>query len=80
MQIRPLQGETTISYATRLREKAHKCEFGERILEHLIQTHEKETVDKEMHHERMVIVRISERSTSVGRNINANRSDEMLTN
>ena len=29
MQIRPLPEETTISYATRLREKAHKCEFGE---------------------------------------------------
>ena len=44
MQIRPLPEETTISYATRLREKAHKCEFGEtcdeRILEHLIQTTE----------------------------------------
>ena len=50
MQIRPLPGETTISYATRLREKTHKCEFdetcGERILEHLIQTIENELLIK----------------------------------
>ena len=35
-----------MAYATRLREKAHECEFGvtndERILEHLIQTLENE--------------------------------------
>ena len=35
-------GETTVAYATRLREKANDCDFDtncdERILEHLIQT------------------------------------------
>ena len=38
----PETGEATVAYATRLREKAHECEFSdtydERILEHLIQT------------------------------------------
>ena len=38
----PEAGEATVTYATRLREKAIECEFGdtqdERILEHLIQT------------------------------------------
>ena len=38
----PEREETTVAYATRLREKAHDCNFGsnydERILEHLIQT------------------------------------------
>ena len=46
MQTRPLLGETTISYAAILREKAHKSKFGEtcdeRVLEHLIQTIENE--------------------------------------
>ena len=44
LKMRPQMGESTVAYATRLREKAHNCEFGntqandERILEHLIQT------------------------------------------
>ena len=42
LKTRPEAGEATVTYATRLREKAHECEFGEtndeRILEHLIQT------------------------------------------
>ena len=50
LQIRPIPGETTISYAARLGEKAHKCEFGEtcneRILEHLIQTIENKQLIK----------------------------------
>ena len=39
---KPVPGEKTVTYATRLREKAQDCEFGtaaqsdERILEHLI--------------------------------------------
>ena len=41
-------GETTVAYATRLREKAHDCDFGtncdERILEHLIQTIENQVL------------------------------------
>ena len=40
--------ETTVAYATRLREKAHDCDFGtncdERILEHLIQTIENQVL------------------------------------
>ena len=40
--MRPELEETTVAYATRLREKAHDCNFGsnydERILEQLIQT------------------------------------------
>ena len=45
-----IAGETTVTYATRLREKAQDCEFGdvsqcdERILEHLIQTIENESL------------------------------------
>ena len=39
---RPIEGESVITYAARLREKSKDCEFGEqtddRILEHLIQT------------------------------------------
>ena len=42
LKTRPEAGEATVAYATRLREKAHACEFGdtndERILEHLIKT------------------------------------------
>lgn len=45
---RPEIGETTVTYATRLREKAHECDFGtnsdERILKHLIQTIENKTL------------------------------------
>ena len=41
-KIRTQVGENTVTYATRLREKAHDCDFKtsqyERILEHLIQT------------------------------------------
>ena len=40
--MRPQVGETTSAYASRLREKAKECEFGdmydERNLEHIIQT------------------------------------------
>ena len=46
LKTRPEVGEATMAYATRLRENAHECEFGdtndERILEHLIQTMENE--------------------------------------
>ena len=46
LKTRPEAGEATVAYATRLREKAHECEFGDtndgRILEHLIQTIENE--------------------------------------
>ena len=48
--MKPIAGETTITYATRLREKAQDCEFGdasqcdERILEHMIQTTENESL------------------------------------
>lgn len=46
--MRPIAGESTITYATRLREKSQDCEFGEtcddRILEHLIQTIENEVL------------------------------------
>ena len=42
LKMRPLAGENTVAYATRLRETAYDCEFGattnDRILEHLIQT------------------------------------------
>ena len=42
LKMRPTIGESTVAYATRLREKAYECDFGsncdDRILEHLIQT------------------------------------------
>lgn len=41
LKMRPYSGESTISYAARLREKAGNCELHdceERILEHIIQT------------------------------------------
>ena len=48
LKMRPQIGETTVAYATRLREKAHDCDFGtnqdERIPEHLIQTIENQTL------------------------------------
>ena len=50
LKMKPIAGETTITYATRLREKAQDCEFGdasqcdERILEHLIQSTENESL------------------------------------
>lgn len=48
LKMRPDMGETTVAYATRLREKAHDCDFGtncdERILEHLIQTIENQVL------------------------------------
>ena len=40
-KMRPVSGESIVTYATRLREKAEDCEFedgDDRILEHLIQT------------------------------------------
>ena len=44
LKMRPQKAESTISYATRLREKSRDCDFGincdERILEQLIQTTE----------------------------------------
>ena len=46
LKTRPEAGEATVVYASRLREKAYDCDFGdntnERILEHLIQTIEYE--------------------------------------
>ena len=48
LKMRPQVKETTVAYATRLREKAHDCDFqsnhDERILEHLIQTIENQTL------------------------------------
>lgn len=50
LKMKPIPGETTVTYATRLREKSQDCEFGdssqsdERILEHLIQTIENESL------------------------------------
>ena len=48
LKMRPDMGETTAAYVTRLREKAHDCDFGtncdERILEHLIQTIENQVL------------------------------------
>ena len=48
LKMKPIAGESTVTYATRLREKAQECEFGgtcdERILEHLIQTIENESL------------------------------------
>ena len=42
LKSRPEARLTIVAYATRLREKAHRCDFGssydDRILEHLIQT------------------------------------------
>ena len=43
LKMRPQPGESTVSYAARLREKAKNCDFhdnDERILEHIIQTTE----------------------------------------
>ena len=46
--MRPTPGERTVSYGTQLREKASECDFGDscedRILEHLIQTVDNETL------------------------------------
>ena len=60
LKMRPLAGETTVSYATRLREKSYDCEFGatfdDRILEHLIQ------IDSEMYFKKLAIVAVSFRS------------------
>ena len=48
LKLRPNPGESTSSYAARLREKATDCEFGDthddRILEHIIQTIENKTL------------------------------------
>ena len=43
LKMRPQSGESTVSYAARLREKAKNCDFhdnDEHILEHIIQTTE----------------------------------------
>ena len=48
LKMRPQIRETTVAYPTRLREKAHDCDFGtkhdERILDYLIQTIENQTL------------------------------------
>ena len=53
LKMKPHQGESTIAYAARLREKAADCNFhskDERILEHIIQTTENaELVRKVLH-------------------------------
>lgn len=50
LKTRPIAGQTTVTFATRLREKAHECDFGgntdERILEHLIRTIENKLLIK----------------------------------
>jgi len=48
-KLRPLCGESTTAYATRLREKSHDCEFeneDDRILEHIIQTTKNQSLVK----------------------------------
>ena len=53
LKMRPQIGETTVAYAARQREKAHDCDFGtnqiERILAHLIQTIENQTLFKQVY-------------------------------
>ena len=48
LKLRPEREESTVAYATHLREKTCDCNFGvncdERILEHLIQTNENSTL------------------------------------
>ena len=48
LKMRPTPGERTVAYGTRLREKASECDFGDscedRILEHLIQTVDNQTL------------------------------------
>ncbi|CAG2190385.1 unnamed protein product [Mytilus edulis] len=47
--MRPINGESTVAYATRLRERAADCEFenqDDRILEHIIQTTDNESLIK----------------------------------
>ena len=49
LKMRPINGESTISYAARLREKAADCEFenqDDRILEHIIQTTDNQSLIK----------------------------------
>ena len=47
-KMRPTPGERTVAYGTRLRKKASECDFGDscedRILEHLIQTVDNQTL------------------------------------
>ena len=66
--MKPESGETTLSYATRLRLQAQSCEFGdaceERILEHFIQTTDNQT-QTEMHQERMVFIKVSGKGKTV---------------
>ncbi|CAG2215513.1 unnamed protein product [Mytilus edulis] len=48
-KMRPINGESTVAYATRLRERAADCEFenqDDRILEHIIQTTDNESLIK----------------------------------
>ncbi|CAG2232334.1 unnamed protein product [Mytilus edulis] len=49
LKMRPINGESTVAYATRLRERAADCEFenqDDRILEHIIQTTDNESLIK----------------------------------
>ncbi|CAC5414668.1 unnamed protein product [Mytilus coruscus] len=49
LKMRPINGESTLAYATRLRERAADCEFenqDDRILEHIIQTTDNELLIK----------------------------------
>jgi len=49
LKMRPLENETTVSYAARLREMERDCDFqneGDTILEHIIQTTENKSLVK----------------------------------
>ncbi|CAG2217542.1 unnamed protein product [Mytilus edulis] len=49
LKMRPINGESTVAYATRLRQKVADCEFenqDDRILEHIIQTTDNESLIK----------------------------------
>ena len=84
-KLKQAEGESIISYATRLREKAKECEFenqDDRILEHLIQTVDNRILLRKAISKKMNLDRFLEeaaQSEEIEKQINTMKSEETPT-
>lgn len=69
LQMRPMTGESIISYTARLREKAKKCEFGdvhdERVLEHIIQTIDNKSIIQKTINKKWTLTQFLEEASQI---------------
>ena len=75
LKMKPQHGEGTASYTARLREKASDCDFGNtcenRILEHLVQTSENQSLVQKTNFQEVESKPVFERSLRNGRHDHA---------